>query len=336
MPLTPVLTKAKNKDMQAMGKYAAKRLLSALAVMAIVSLVAFAAFEIIPGNAALIAAGTEGGISSIAAMESELGLDRSFFERLASYYKGLLTLDFGTSSYYGERVTTLIAQRLSVTFPLAFLSVLIAFSLSLIIGSAAAIKKGSILDAVSRSIVQLASSVPSFWLSLLLLVLFSSFLHIAEVGNYVRPSVSFSGYLKSIIIPVIVLAISELGPLLRLVRASMIRAVDEDWYRIGKVRGVSKPRLIISYAIRYALPGPFTLAGTELAKLLGGTAIVESVFALPGLGRLFLTAVEMRDIPLVEGIVIFVAFLVVVMNLLTDLLLFFLNPSLWREEGVRA
>ncbi len=316
-----------------MVKYAVKRLLSALAVMAIVSLVAFAALEMIPGNAAMIAAGTEGSAASVASIESELGLDSSFAERLASYYRGILTFDLGVSSYFGERVGTLIAQRLGVTFSLAFFSVVLAFIFSLILGSAAALRKGGVLDALSRSIVQLASSIPSFWLSLLFLILFSSVLHLADVGRYVSPSVSISGYLSSIIVPVLVLAIGETGPMLRLVRISMIKAVGEDWFRIGRVRGVPERRLVISYALRYAVPGPLTLAGSELARLLGGTAIVESVFALPGLGRLFLTAVEMRDIQLVEGIVIFVSFLVVVMNLLTDILLFISNPSMRKAEG---
>ena len=318
-----------------MGKYVAKRLLSALAVMAIVSLVAFAALELIPGNAALIAAGTEGSSSSIGSLEAGLGLDRGFGERLLIYYRGLLSFDFGVSSYFGERVSTLIVQRLGVTFSLAFFSIMLALSFSVILGSAAALGKGKILDAFSRSIVQLFSSIPSFWLSLLLLIVFSSMLHMVNVGDYVSPSVSISGYLSSIILPVIVLATGETGPLLRLVRASMMRVKEEDWYRMGKVRGISKMRLITAYALRYALPGPLTLAGSELAKLLGGTAIVESIFALPGLGRLFLTAVEMRDIPLVEGIVIFVSFLVVLMNLLTDIVLFLSNPSMRKAGGIR-
>ena len=318
-----------------MGKYIAKRLLASLAVMAIVSFMAFAALELIPGNAALIAAGTEGSSSSVASIAAELGLDRGFLDRVLLYYKGILSFDFGVSSYFGESVSTLIGQRLGVTFSLAFLSVMLAFFFSVILGSAAVLGRGKFLDAFSRSVVQIFSSIPSFWLSLLFLILFSSVLHIVNVGDYVPPSVSIRGYLSSIILPVAVLAIGETGPLLRLVRTSMIRARNEDWYRIGKVRGISRMRLVMAYALRYALPGPLTLAGSELAKLLGGTAIVESVFALPGLGRLFLTAVEMRDIPLVEGIVIFVSFLVVLMNLATDLILFVSNPSMRKAGGIR-
>ena len=318
-----------------MGKFVIKRLLSALAVMAIVSFVAFAALELIPGNAALIAAGTEGSVSSVASLESELGLDKSFGERLFVYYRSFLSFDFGISSYFGESVTVLIAQRLGVTFSLAFFSIILALLFSIALGSAATLGKGKFLDAISRSVVQLFSSIPSFWLSLLLLILFSSVLHLVNVGDYISPSVSVSGYFSSIILPVIVLAIGETGPLLRLVRASLLRVKEEDWYRMGTVRGVSRARLIVAYALRYALPGPLTLAGSELAKLLGGTAIVESIFALPGLGRLFLTAVEMRDIPLVEGIVIFVSFVVVLMNLVTDIVLFLSNPSMRKAGGVR-
>lgn len=317
-----------------MGKYIAKRILSSLAVMAIVSLVAFAALELIPGNAALVAAGTEGSSSAVASLSAEFGLDRGFGERLLLYYRNILSFDFGISSYFGESVSTLIGQRLGVTFSLAFFSILIAFIFSVALGSAAALGKGKFLDIFSRTVVQLFSSMPSFWLSLIFLIIFSSMLHLVDVGDYVSPSVSITGYISSIILPVIVLAIGETGPLLRLVRASMLRVKNEDWYRIGKVRGIPRVRLITAYALRYALPGPLTLAGSELAKLLGGTAIVESIFALPGLGRLFLTAVEMRDIPLVGGIVIFVSFLVVLMNLLTDLALFFSNPAMRKAGGM--
>ena len=318
-----------------MGKYIAKRLLAALAVMAIVSFMTFSVLELIPGNAALIAAGTEGSATSVASIAAELGLNRGFLERVLLYYKNLLSFDLGVSSYFGENVSTLIGQRLGVTFSLAFFSVLLAFIFSVILGSAAALGRGRLIDAFSRGVVQIFSSIPSFWLSLLFLILFSSVLHVVNVGDYVPPSVSIRGYLSSIILPVAVLAIGETGPLLRLVRASMIRVRNEDWYRIGKVRGISRMRLVMAYALRYALPGPLTLAGSELAKLLGGTAIVESIFALPGLGRLFLTAVEMRDIPLVEGIVIFVSFLVVLMNLVTDLALFFSNPTMRKSGGIK-
>ena len=218
-----------------------------------------------------------------------------------------------------------------MTFPLAFLSVLIALIAALILGSAAALRKGGIIDSVSRSLVQLASSVPSFWLSLIFLIFFSSVLGFADVGQYTAPSVSFSAWLGSIFLPVAVLAVSELGPLLRMVRSSMINALSQDWYANALIRGVSRFRAVMVYALRYALPGPLTMAGGQLAKLLGGTAIVESVFALPGLGRLFLTAVEMRDLALVQGIVIFVAFFIVLMNLITDLVLFAVNPDIGQE-----
>ena len=157
-----------------MGKYIAKRLLAALAVMAIVSFMTFSVLELIPGNAALIAAGTEGSATSVASIAAELGLDRGFLKRVLLYYKDLLSFDLGVSSYFGENVSTLIGQRLGVTFSLAFFSVLLAFIFSVILGSAAALGKGRLIDAFSRGVVQIFSSIPSFWLSLLFLILFSS------------------------------------------------------------------------------------------------------------------------------------------------------------------
>lgn len=314
-----------------MAKYIAKRLLSAAAVMVLVSLLTFIALDLIPGNAAIVALGTETSAQAVSRLTEQMGLDRPLGQRLADYYIDLLHFDLGTSSYFGQDVMLLISQRISVTFPLAFLSVLIALIAALILGSAAALRKGGIIDSLSRSLVQLASSVPSFWLSLIFLIFFSSVLGLADVGQYTAPSVSFSAWLGSIFLPVAVLAVSELGSLLRMVRSSMINALSQDWYANALIRGVSRFRAVMVYALRYALPGPLTMAGGQLAKLLGGTAIVESVFALPGLGRLFLTAVEMRDLALVQGIVIFVAFFIVLMNLITDLVLFAVNPDIGQE-----
>ena len=306
--------------------YIIKRLLSALAVMALVSLLAFLALDIIPGNSATVALGVEGDASYLAELEASMGLERPFYVRLFDYYSSLFRLDLGTSSYFGQKVGSLILQRLGVTFSLAFFSVLLAFIFSLILGAVSAIRKGGVVDTFSRTFVQLASAMPSFWLSLLLLIVFSAFLGWVRSGSYVSPFVDFSGYVEAIILPVIVLAISESGPLTRLVRASMLESLDTDWYANCQVKGLSRKRAT-GYALRSALNVPVSQLGLQLAKLLGGTAIVESVYALPGLGRLFLTAVEMRDLQLVQGIVLFVAFAVVVMNLVTDLVLFALNPQ---------
>ena len=289
--------------------------------MLLVSIITFIALSVIPGNAALIALGTEASAASLDAVSSDLGLDQSFFSRLFSYYKGLLTFDFGTSSYFGQDVWILILQRLPLTLSLALLSLFAAFVLSILLGCAAAIYRGSFIDAFSRVIVQLSASLPSFWLSLLLLLFSSRVLGFSQAGSYVSMSESLPLFLKSISLAVIVLAVGESGPLLRIVRISMISAMGEDWFTACLVKGLSKRKAVFSYVLRSALSAPVSLTGLQLAKLLGGTAIVESIFALPGLGRLFLTAVEMRDLNLVQGIVIFVSFAVVMMNLLTDLLL---------------
>lgn len=319
-----------------MVKYALKRIFSAFAVMIIVSLLTFLALDLIPGNAAIVALGVEGDAAALERLEMELGLDRPLYVRLLDYYRSLITLDFGTSSYFGQSVLLLISQRLGITFSLAFFSIAISFAFSLFIGSASSLKRGTWVEGSARTIVQLFSSIPSFWLSLLLLIFFSSVLGVRGIGEYVSPFQSFRGYMTATFLPVIVLAVGEIGPMLRLVRASMNNALSEDWYKSAVIKGLSRKRAVIFYAMRYALTGPITLATTQLAKLLGGTAIVESVFSLPGLGRLFLTAVEMRDLSLVQGIVVFVSFFVVIMNLLGDLVVHAVNPSIRStEEGER-
>lgn len=316
-----------------MGKYVLGRIASALVVMLLVSILTFLVLDLIPGNAAIVAVGVEGSAETLARLEAGLGLDRSLPQRIADYYRGLVSLDLGTSSYYAQDVWSLIRQRLGVTIPLALLSTAISFSCALVLGSLAAYRRGGLLDGICRTIVQLAGSIPSFWLSLLLLILFSSVFSVAGIGDYVPPSVSIRGYVTAVFLPVIVLAVGQLGPMLRLVRSSMITSLGEDWYASARVKGLGRGRLIFVYALRHAISGPLTLCGNQLAKLLGGTAIVESIFSLPGLGRLFLTAVEMRDLQLVQGIVIFITALVVLMNLVFDILVHLVNPAADSREA---
>ena len=308
-----------------MRKYIVRRLIAALAVMFLVSALSFLVLDLIPGNAAMVALGTEADADQLAALEASLGLDRPIVERLATFYLDLLHGDLGQSSYFGQSVSLLIAQRIGVTFTLAFSSVLLALLLALVLGTLAAMRKGTLADGVCRIVTQLAASIPSFWLSLILLILFSSVLHLVDVGAWAPFSQDPAAFIEALILPVAVLTVGELSPALRLVRVGMVDAVASDWYANARIRALPTWRLTL-YALRSAIGAPLTNTALQLARLLGGTAIVESVFAIPGLGRLFLTAVEMRDLALVQGIVVFVTMLVVLVNLASDLLTLALNP----------
>lgn len=276
--------------------------------------------------------GVEATPEKVEALRASMGLDRPWYVQYMHWIQGVLTGNWGTSYLYGENVWTLICQRLPVTFSVALLSMAAALVVSAILGILAALKKGSPVDLLSRTVMQIGGAVPSFWLAMLFMLLFSSYLGWFPVTGYTAPGENFGAFLKCIALPSLVLAIGELGILIRIVRSSMLTALQQDFMMSANVKGLPPARAIVHYALRSAIIAPITISGMQLAKLLGGTVIVETIFALPGIGRLMLTAVEQRDIILLQGIVLFITSMVVLVSLVTDLAVMAANPTIRTGE----
>ena len=276
--------------------------------------------------------GTDATEEKIEMLSESMGLNDPWYVRYFSLLGGLLRFDLGESWLYGESVSRLILQRLPVTFSLTVFSLLIAVVFSSVLGILAALKKGSLIDGFARSFVQLASAVPSFWLGMVAIIIFAGNLGWFPVNGYVAPGQGFGAFLNSITLPSIILAIGESGLMTRMVRSSMLKALDQDFMLSARVKGLSRTRSVVTYALRSAVIAPITLVGTQAAKLFGGTVIIETIFALPGIGRLLLVAVEQRDIVLLQGIVLFITGMVVMMNLLTDIFVHKANPLIRLDE----
>ena len=315
-----------------MLKLVVRRLLSAIAVLFVVSLITFVDLLCIPGDPAQLILGVEATPEKVEALRASMGLDRPWYVQYMHWIQGVLTGNWGTSYLYGENVWTLICQRLPVTFSVALLSMAAALVVSAILGILAALKKGSPMDLLSRTVMQIGGAVPSFWLAMLFMLLFSSYLGWFPVTGYTAPGENFGAFLKCIALPSLVLAIGELGILIRIVRSSMLTALQQDFMMSANVKGLPPARAIVHYALRSAIIAPITISGMQLAKLLGGTVIVETIFALPGIGRLMLTAVEQRDIILLQGIVLFITSMVVLVSLVTDLAVMAANPTIRTGE----
>ena len=315
-----------------MLKLVVKRLLSAIAVLFVVSLITFVVLLCIPGDPAQLILGVEATPEKVEALRASMGLDQPLYVQYMHWIQGVLTGNWGTSYLYGENVWTLICQRLPVTFSVALLSMAAALVVSAILGILAALKKGSPVDLLSRTVMQIGGAVPSFWLAMLFMLLFSSYLGWFPVTGYTAPGENFGAFLKCIALPSLVLAIGELGILIRIVRSSMLTALQQDFMMSANVKGLPPARAIVHYALRSAIIAPITISGMQLAKLLGGTVIVETIFALPGIGRLMLTAVEQRDIILLQGIVLFITSMVVLVSLVTDLAVMAANPTIRTGE----
>lgn len=315
-----------------MLKLLVRRLLSALAVLFVVSFITFVVLLCIPGDAAQLVLGVDATPEKIAALREAMGLNEPWYIQYLDWIGGVLRGDWGTSYVYGENVWTLLCQRLPVTFSVALLSMLIAVVLSAALGILAALKKDSPLDILARTVMQLGGALPSFWLAMLFMLFFASYLGWFPITGYTPMSEGFGACLRSIALPSVVLAIGELGILIRIVRSSMLTALDQDFMLSARVKGLPPRAAIVRYALRSAVIAPITISGMQLAKLLGGTVIVETIFALPGIGRLMLTAVEQRDITLLQGIVLFITSMVVLVSLVTDLIVMAVNPAIRTGE----
>lgn len=315
-----------------MGLSVLRRLGGALAVLFVVTLVTFVTLHVIPGDAATLALGTDATPDKLAAMRAAMGTDRPLPEQYADWIGGVLTGSWGTSSMYGDGVLGVIAGALPVTLELAAYSLAVALVVSLVLGVAAALRPGSPVDLFARTVMQLGSAVPAFWLGILLMLLFAARLGWFPVNGYVGFDQGIVASLRSLTLPALALAAGECGILVRIVRSSVLSALSRDYMLSTRVKGLTRVRAVAAYALRGALVAPLTVAGNQLAKLLGGTAVVESVFALPGLGRLLLTAVEQRDVMLLQGIVLVVTTAVVLANLLTDLAVMAADPSVRRRS----
>lgn len=315
-----------------MLRYILSRIKSSIIVLFAVSLITFFVLMIIPGNPAQLILGTDATPEMVDDLHSAMGLDRPLYQQYFGWLSNLLRLDMGTSYVYGESVTALIAKALPVTLSIAVFAMIIATVLAFFLGMLSAIKKNSFIDFFSRSIMQLGTAIPSFWIGMVFIVFFGLRLKIFPISGYVPMSKSPIGFLKSITLPSIVLAIGEVGTLLRIVRSSMLDSLKQDYMDMAKIKGLSSWKIYMKYALRGALIAPITIIGMQFAKLAGGTVVVETIFALPGIGRLVLTAVEHRDIVLLQGLVMFITSMVVFLSLAVDIIIMLINPRIKSVE----
>lgn len=311
-----------------MLSYILDRLKSSIVVLFVVSLITFFVLMIIPGNPAQLILGTDATPEAIAELHEAMGLNRPLYEQYISWLLNLLKLDMGKSYVYGESVTLLIARSIPVTFSISIFAMLMAVFIAFLLGMISAIKKNSIIDYFSRSIMQLGAAIPSFWIGMVFIVYFGVKLKILPVSGFVPLEDGFVKLIRSIFLPSLVLAIGETGTLLRIIRSSMLDSLKQDYMDMARVKGLKAGKIYIKYALRGALTAPLTIIGMQFAKLAGGTTVVETIFALPGIGRLVLTAVEHRDIVLLQGLVMFITSTVIFITLVVDILVMLLNPRI--------
>lgn len=314
----------------------ARRVGAALVVMLVVSLVTFIVLHVVPGDPAVLELGLDATPDKLEALREAMGVNDPLPEQYLRWIGGALTGDWGESSMYGIGVWDAITPAIPITVALAIYATLIALIISLVLGVAAALKPGSAIDIFARTIVQIGSAIPGFLLAILLMLAFGLHLGWFPVSGYVAFSEDALGWLKSLTLPALALAIGECGALVRIVRSSMLSSLNRGYMLSTKVKGLTRFRSVVVYALRGALVAPLTVTGVQLTKLLGGAIIVENVFALPGLGRMLLTSVQNRDVMLLQGIVLFITACVVIVSLIADILVAVVDPAVRHTTSSEA
>ena len=288
--------------------------------MLLISTIVFVVIRVIPGDPALVIAGIDSSQSDIDAIRTKLGTDKPIFTQYVQWVWDVLRFDFGDSMISGQPVTRLILERFPLTLSLALLGIVISIVIAIPLGVISAVKRWSFWDYTGMGFSQIGMAVPSFWLGILLLLLFSVKIKLFPLFG--------SGSFKHLILPAISLGIARAAVLLRLTRASMAEELSKEYVVTARSKGLTERMVNYKHALKNALLPVITIAGIQLGYMLGGAIIIEQVFSLPGLGRLFLFAIYQRDFPLIQGGVIFVAFIFSLINFVVDMLYSLLNPKI--------
>ena len=288
----------------------------------------FLLLRLTPGDPAAILAGDAATGEQIAKIRAELGLDRPLVVQFGIWIAKVLSGDLGQSFYFRIDVATLIAQRLEPTFALATLTILIAVLVSVPLGALSAWRFGGWLDRALMGFSVLGFSVPVFVLAYLLIWLVSLKLGWLPVQGYVRVADDPLLFLKHLILPSLTLSVIYIALIARVTRASVLEALGEDYIRTARAKGLSELRVLVRHALPNAAVPIATVIGIGVAILIGGVVVTESVYAIPGLGRLTVDAVLARDFPTIQGVILFFSAIYVLINLLIDISYVFLDPRI--------
>jgi peptide/nickel transport system permease protein len=286
----------------------------------LISTIVFVVIRVIPGDPALVIAGIDSSQSDIDTIRVKLGTDKPIFSQYLQWVWDVLRFNFGDSMISGQPVTRLILERFPLTLSLALLGIVISIIIAIPLGVISAVKRWSFWDYTGMGFSQIGMAVPSFWLGILLLLLFSVKIKLFPLFG--------SGSFNHLILPAISLGIARAAVLLRLTRASMAEELSKEYVVTARSKGLTERMVNYKHALKNALLPVITIAGIQLGYMLGGAIIIEQVFSLPGLGRLFLFAIYQRDFPLIQGGVIFVAFIFSLINFVVDMLYSLLNPKI--------
>jgi len=301
-------------------RFVARRLALTIPVLLGVATLVFALIHLVPGDPAQAMLGEAAPQEDVDALRRQLGLDRPLIDQYGKFLAGLVRGDLGTSLRSGMPVTAQIAERLPATFELALAAMVVALSLALPLGIAAAAWRGTFVDHAAMTLALAGMSIPNFWLGPLLAIVFG-----IELGWL---PVSGRGGFDHLVLPALSLGVALAAILARMTRASLLEELREPYVRAARARGVSRFRAVVVHAFRNSLIPVVTIVGLQFGAVLTGAVITETIFSWPGIGRLLIQSIGFRDYPLVQGCILLIAVTYVAVNLMTDLAYGLLDPRI--------
>jgi peptide/nickel transport system permease protein len=304
----------------------ANRILQAAPVIVVVSILAFLLINLLPGDPAVVIAGDQASPEAIAAVRHNLGLDKPLIEQLGIWFLHLLQGNFGASLMLNQSVVSAMGERLPVTLSLALLSIAITLPIGIFAGAIAAYYRQTWIDSTVMTLALLGVSAPAFWVAILSIILFSVTLRWFPTGGYTPFMQDPVLWLRSLVLPAAMLSLFQIGFLARMTRSAMLDVLSQDYVRTARAKGLGEWKTVSKHAFRNALILIVTAIGILLSTAIGGSVVIEQVFALPGVGRLVVQGILARDYPLVQGVMLIYGFAFVLINLAVDLIYTFADP----------
>ncbi|TPF77181.1 ABC transporter permease [Brucella gallinifaecis] len=302
------------------------RLAGMLVVLALVVTVVFIIVRVTPGDPAAVMLGSDATPQDIADLRARMGLDAPILMQYAQFVLGIFQGDLGQSIFLNQPVTQALAARAEPTFFLTLFSILIAVLIALPVGVLSAVKRGTFFDQSVVTLTMVAASVPSFWLGLILIQTLAVGMGWFPASGYGGPDTGFLDRLHHLVLPAIALGVVNSALITRFTRAAMLDVLGDDYVRTARAKGASERRVILKHAFKNALVPIITVIGLSIAMLVAGAVVTETVFGLPGIGNLVVSAVLRRDYPVIQGTLLLVAAIYVLINFIVDLLYILVDP----------
>ena len=319
-----------------MIKMILKRIFQLIPVLLITMSMTFVITRVLPGNPAVSILGPQATAEDIAKMEEEMGLYDPMPVQYINYMKRILTGDLGTSYRYNRPVADLIFEKLPNTLQIALASLIIALLIGVPVGIISAVKQYSVFDYISMIAALIGVSMPSFWLGLMLVLIFSVNLGWFPTMGMGAISNGIGDVISHLFLPSLCLSFGSMANFARISRSSMLEVIDQDYMKAVRAKGIRENVVIIKHGLKNALPPIVTVLGMRIAALMTGAIMIETIFAWPGIGRLIVDAINNNDFEMIQGTVLFMAILYVTVNLVVDIIYLYINPKVSYESERRA